>query len=363
MAKLHHLPMEESDALKGLIKCCDATGSYKNAFQSQIRLNFISDSLFNIEKINSINAIETKLGVSEKEKTIFQQNLKIEKDALEKERSSKKLLMLIGGSLVLSGGLILALFFYNKTKKANVLISMQKREVEIQKEQVDRLNILNQKIFSVISHDFKGPLITLQALIDLLDHEDISREEFSHYIGDVKNQIGQSNQIIENLLNWARTELNLSHNKTLFSRPYTIVEEIKKELNFIASKKTIRINNTISENVMLQVPEDILKIVARNLISNALKFSYENNDIDIGFDEQKNFYVKDYGVGLNSDQLNELFTGKGRSNLGTFNETGFGLGLYITFELINKFSGKIWVEKNEPKGSVFIFALPIYEQN
>jgi signal transduction histidine kinase len=363
MAKVNQLPIEESEALKELILCYVYSGDYKNAYESQIRYNYISDSLFDIEKINSISAIETKLGVSEKEKIIFQQNLKIERDTLEQEKNSKRLLLLIGGASILLLGLILTLVIYNRAKRANILISKQKREVELQKENVDRLNTLNQKIFSVISHDFKGPLITLQVLIDLLENKNISKDEFSYYIGDVKNQVGQSNQIIENLLNWARTELKLSRHKTLISKPYLIVEDIKKELNFMATKKSIQISNSISENIVFTVPEDILKIIVRNLISNALKFSYEHNKIEIGFNDQKCFFVKDYGVGLKNDELNLIFTGKGKSNLGTFNETGFGLGLYITFELINKFDGSIWVERNQPNGSIFMFTLPLHENN
>ena len=65
--------------------------------------------------------------------------------------------------------------------------------------------------------------------------------------------------------------------------------------------------------------------------------------------------IKDTGLGVSSKAINQLFNGTVKSQLGTFNETGFGLGLYITYELIHKFGGKIWVENNNPVGSVFKF--------
>lgn len=356
MSRTHNLPIEESDALKGLLGCYVAMNNYKGAFICQSRLKAISDSLFDIKKVKNVKLIETKLKVSEKEKTIALQKLSMEENARIQKEDKERILLLIGGALLLAAALSVTVFIYMRTKK-------QKREVELQKARVERLNSLNQKIFSVIAHDFKSPLITLQMLIDLLDKTEISREDLTSYTADVRHQITQSNQILENLLNWARTELNVAHNRNLTADPRIIAGEIEKELSFMASKKGIRFINALPEKKLFRIPPDILKIITRNLVSNAIKYSYENNEITIGLNERDAIYIKDNGVGMKEQKINELFTGTVKSSMGTFNETGFGLGLYITYELINKFSGKIWVEKNNPSGTVFIFAIPPYEQN
>ncbi|HOZ87412.1 MAG TPA: HAMP domain-containing sensor histidine kinase, partial [Bacteroidia bacterium] len=322
-------------------------------FIYQNRLKAISDSLFNIEKIKNINTIETKLKVSEKEKTIALQRLDMQKNAADQEKSRKRIVMLVAGSSLLLLVLFFILYVFIKTKR-------QKKEVELQKNRAERLNILNQKIFAVIAHDFKSPMIALNMLMDLLDKENISKEDLSSYSADVRNQVIQSGQILDNLLNWAKTELKLSYDTNLKASPFLIAEEIIKELTFMSSRKNIRIINHIPPAIALKVPPDILRIILRNLLSNAVKFSYSDNAITTGYNNNI-IFVADQGQGVQEKTLNELFSGTVQSKLGTFNETGFGLGLYITHELINKFQGKIWVENNNPSGTVFKFVLPVYE--
>jgi signal transduction histidine kinase len=356
MSRSNLLPLEESDALTGLMHCYEAMGDYRNAFICQNRLKVISDSLFNIEKIKNINTVEAKLKVSEKEKTIALQKLDMEKNAAEQEKSRKRITLLVAGASLLAIILFFTFYVYVKAKR-------QKREVELQKTRAERLNSLNQKIFAVIAHDFKSPMITLNMLMDLLDKENISKEDLSSYSADVRNQIIQSVQILDNLLNWARTELNLSRTGNLKSSPYLISQEIIKELGYMSSRKNVRISNEIPESLLLGVPPDILRIITRNLLSNAVKFSFSNSLVTIGNNNGHALFVQDSGAGINEKTMNALFNGTVQSRLGTFNETGFGLGLHITHELIHKFNGRIGVEKNHPSGTIFTFVLPAYEQN
>lgn len=356
MARANHLPLEETEALKGLMNCYESTGDYKSAFDCQNRLKVISDSLFNIEKIKNITTVEAKLKVSEKEKTIALQKLDMEKNAAEQEKSNKRILLLIAGSTFLVMVLFFTIYIYLKVKR-------QKKEVEQQKARAERLNSLNQKIFAVIAHDFKSPMITLNTLIDLMDKENVSGDDLKTYSSDVRNQIIQSGQILDNLLNWAKTELNLSYNPNLYSNPFLIVNEITKELNYMAARKNIRIVNQVPESILFKVPPDILKIILRNLLSNAIKFSFSDNEVVVGLNDKAVLFVKDFGAGMNEKTINHLFNGTVQSKLGTFNETGFGLGLYITHELINKFNGRIWVEKNNPTGTIFKFVFPKHAQN
>jgi len=356
MASQNKLPIEESEAMEGIMKSYEKTGDFKNAYLSQNRLKLISDSLFNIEKIKNINAIETRLKVSEKEKTIALQNLEMEQAALEQEKSNDKIQYLIGGSLLLLIILFFTYYTYLKVKR-------QKTEIERQKRRAEKLNQLNQKIFAVIAHDFKSPLITLNMLIDLMDKEHISKEDLNVYSADVKNQIVQSGQILENLLNWAKSELNLTQKNQQKTKPHLVADEIIKEMNYLTAKKNIEIVNTVDEKIEVKLPHDILKIILRNLTSNAVKFSHTGGKVIIGCDNVNYMFVSDNGIGIDEKAINQLFNGTIKSKLGTFNETGFGLGLYITYELITKFGGKIWVDKNQPNGTIFKFTKHFHEQN
>ncbi|MBL7932440.1 MAG: tetratricopeptide repeat-containing sensor histidine kinase [Bacteroidia bacterium] len=354
MSRQNNLPIEESEALEGLLAYYVATGNYKEAYTSKLRLDKISDSLFNIEKIKNINAVEARLKVSEKEKTIALQKLDMEKSLAEKEKSQRNLSFVVAGAIVLALILFLTIYVYIKTRR-------QKKEVEIQKARAEKLNSLNQKIFAVIAHDFKSPMITLNMLLDLMENENISAEELRSYSADVRHQLIQSGQILENLLNWARTELKLSPDTTQEANPQAVAEEIIKELDVVRAKKNITFQNDIPASMQVKIPADILKIIIRNLLSNAVKFSYSGGRIILGLEPTATLFIKDSGSGISETKLKQLFGGTVKSEMGTFNETGFGLGLYITNELIHKFKGTIWVESRENSGTVFKFVFPAYE--
>ena len=140
LATENHLLVEEKDALKGIVDLYEKEKDYNSAFFTLKRLKLIEDSLLNIEKIKSINDIEHKLQLTEKEKIIAEQSLSLEKEKVELASSKNNTLMLIAG-LVIIGIAFIFLFYYNsKTKKLYSLIQTQKKEVELQKEIIEIKN-------------------------------------------------------------------------------------------------------------------------------------------------------------------------------------------------------------------------------
>lgn len=140
LATQNHLLVEEKDALKGVVDLYEKEKKYNSAFFTLKRLKLIDDSLLNIEKIKSINDIEHKLQLTEKEKIIAEQSLSLEKEKVALASSKNNTLMLIAG-LTIVGIAFLFLFYYNgKTKKLYSLIQTQKKEVELQKEIIEIKN-------------------------------------------------------------------------------------------------------------------------------------------------------------------------------------------------------------------------------
>lgn len=140
LASDNHLLVEEKDALVGIVKLYENEQNYNKAFFNLKRLKLIEDSLLNIEKIKSINDIEHKLQLTEKEKIIAEQSLALEKEKVALASSRNNTLMLIAG-LAIVGIAFLFLFYYNsKTKKLFALIKQQKLEVEAQKEIIEIKN-------------------------------------------------------------------------------------------------------------------------------------------------------------------------------------------------------------------------------
>jgi len=140
LAKQSRLILEEADALRGMTDLYESELDFKNAFTSLKQYKKIQDSIFNIEKLKSINDIEHKLQLTEKEKIIAEQSLSLEKEKVALASSKNNTLMLIAG-LVIVGIAFIFLFYYNgKTKKLFALIQKQKIEVESQKEIIEIKN-------------------------------------------------------------------------------------------------------------------------------------------------------------------------------------------------------------------------------
>jgi signal transduction histidine kinase len=296
------------------------------------------------------------------ETVAFYRNEQTEKETAyfkEKSESETRIINYIFLLLVLLLIAIVVVFLIS------IRTSNQNRLLKVQKEEVERLNRLNQKIFSVISHDFNGPLISLNLLLDVLKNKDLRKEELDEFTEDIGNQLVQSKMILENLLSWAKVELNLVHRKhetSLVSNPQQITQNVIRHLHSSIIEKNMHVHNEIPENVLLKILPDIFQIVVRNLLSNAIKFSHSNGDIYLRYDAEKNLLqVIDHGVGMDQKRIDMLFKQAVGNKLGTSNETGFGLGLYMSQELVNKSNGKISVQSEIGKGTIFTLDIPLYE--
>jgi signal transduction histidine kinase len=352
LAQNYRIPPDEMEAQKEIINVYLLFNNYQKAFQHQTRLNKIKDSLENINKQNVIAEIEAKLRLSEKDRTIQKQNLKIKTTQIEKEKNKIYVLFLTGIVSILAISIFLLILYNRKSKKSLRIITRQKKELEQQKETLERLNTVNQKIFSVISHDFSAPLITLYNLTDLLQKDTLSRDDIHFYASDIKNQLGQSQQTLNNLLTWAKTELNPLSNAFEKCNLHNIFEEVTHEFSHAVAKKELSVKNDIDPHFEIEHNPNIIKIVFRNLLSNAVKFSFQKGIIQAENDH-KTFILRDNGTGIETTSLKQLFTSITPSKLGTNNESGFGLGLFVISEIVSKFGGKICAEHNSPRGAVF----------
>ncbi|MCB9185016.1 MAG: hypothetical protein H6591_13995 [Flavobacteriales bacterium] len=237
-------------------------------------------------------------------------------------------------------------------------LSEQKLLVENRNEQLEELNALNRRILSVISHDFKGPLISMRLLIDLLRSG--SYERLDLHTSDIRNQLVQSEMVLQNLLDWAKLELGEGPARPdgQQARHSDVVRGIVAELEPMVKEKALHVEIQVEEGELVSVPLDVLRIIYRNLISNALKYSPAGGSITCGFlTAGKELFVQDQGPGIDQGLADRLFKGPVHSSLGTHHERGFGLGLYLTTELIQQHGGSIRVETGAT-GSRFLFRFP-----
>lgn len=226
------------------------------------------------------------------------------------------------------------------------------------------LNATKDKFFSIIAHDLKNPFNSILGFSDLLI-KNVSKytyDEIERFMGIIHSTSQNAYNLLENLLNWSRSQTG-----TIEFCPhlYEITDIILANVEFVenlALKKNISINFSPEEKFLVEIDKNMMDTVFRNLLTNAIKFSYPGGKIDIEANELKNHYeisITDYGIGIDSENLEKLFRIDNKySSFGTSQEKGSGLGLIICKEFVERNNGKISVKSEFQKGSVFAVMLP-----
>ena len=169
--------------------------------------------------------------------------------------------------------------------------------------------------------------------------------------------------LLDNLLNWARSQTGQIFFKSEKLVLSAIIKEVIELLDPIAKNKDISLNYFQLEEIIVFADLNMIHMIIRNLISNAIKFTNLNGEINVYASSKGKFIeiaVSDNGVGMNEETQNKLFKlGTNKSTNGTAKEKGSGLGLILCKEFVEKQNGNIWVESELGKGSVFKFSLPL----
>jgi two-component system sensor histidine kinase/response regulator len=238
------------------------------------------------------------------------------------------------------------------------------KKVEERTLQLKELNATKDKFFSIIAHDLKNPFNTLMGFTELLldNLEDYTHDKLREFIGILHETSKQSYALLENLLEWARSQTGrIQINKEILSI-YDITEDNISLLLNLAAKKKIQLGNEIDPTTRVFADANMIRTLIRNLISNAIKYTRENGTITVSskkINKMIEVSVKDTGLGIKPENKEKLFRiDLNYTTRGTADEGGTGLGLILCREFINKNGGEIWVESVYGEGSTFKFTLP-----
>ncbi|MBB6238074.1 signal transduction histidine kinase [Pedobacter sp. AK013] len=243
------------------------------------------------------------------------------------------------------------------------------KETELQREALDQEQILigvkeeQQKndFISMVSHELKTPLTSISAYVQLMQNRRLSDPFVVNTLDKVQKQIRKMSSIIGSFLNVSRLEsgkihLNLSH----FDLD-KVISEVVEDLRLIHS--TNQITFVEGEPKLIHADKDKISSVISNLISNAVKYSDWSSTVLVKSVTRGNevyVSVSDHGIGIQAHDMEKLFDRFYRvENQQTKTISGFGIGLYLSAEIINLHHGKIWAESNYGAGSTFHFSLPI----
>jgi signal transduction histidine kinase/ligand-binding sensor domain-containing protein len=237
-----------------------------------------------------------------------------------------------------------------------------------QKEQLLKLNSTKDRLFSIVAHDLRSPFQSLLSLSEML-YEEIktsNNPDLLFYARSINESSGSLYELVENLLNWSRIQKDHILFEPVKIDIQVIIEKSIELLHNNADQKRITIDKHFGTQKEGFGDKNMIELVLRNLIANAIKFTPENGRIQIFLDESDNLLriaVSDNGIGISAEDQLKLFKIDSNFSLrGTNGEKGSGLGLIVCREFIQKNNGNIWLESKPGEGSTFYFTLPKYEE-
>ena len=352
-----NLDLIRQDMYEMLIKLYAKQKRYENAFEYSGKLSVVKDSIFNTEKSQQLKELQTKFETGIKDKTIGTQT------ALLAFNKTQNVYLFIAVTLLL---LIAFIIFISlrRTIKLNKKITLQQIKLIRQQQELQQVNNIKDRLFSVIGHDLRTPVNSLISFTMLLENGNISSEKMMVYTHELQRNLGYTAGLLENLLNFAKSQMG---GFTAYLESITLTDVINDSMLLLlplASAKKILLQNSVAATVKVSGDINMTSLVIRNLINNAIKFSYEGGEINLfsyAKDGVINLVVKDNGTGI-KDELVQAFNIDIKnlqpleSTPGTQHEKGTGLGLLLCKTFTELMQGSISLQSTKGKGSSFIVA-------
>lgn len=249
---------------------------------------------------------------------------------------------------------------------ANDVTTRRLAEESVKKymQELETANATKDKFFSIIAHDLKSPFNAILGFSKLLfdDFNDFTDEEKLTIIENIKLSSESTYKLLQNLLEWAKMQTNQLIIRNEDIDVCILINDTIDLLKSQAEQKNIKIFSSVRFDTLIYADENIIKTVLRNLISNAIKFSYPGNKVKI-FSEETDGAIKisvqDFGIGLTEEEKENIFKFDSKyKKTGTQNERGTGIGLMLCKEFIEINSGSLVFESTTDYGSTFSIIVP-----
>lgn len=221
---------------------------------------------------------------------------------------------------------------------------------------------LQVRLLEMIAHDVKGPLDSLAYLLSVLKGKRLDDKEYTMFFDSVEIHIQSSRNIMQDLLNWAKIQLeglDEQYEQVLIKN---VNAGIIQSLEYFTCEKNIRILDHTTEDFKSFIHVNLYRFIVRNLLINGIKFSHKRQKLYIrAYPNNDNLEVAvtDTGAGISENKLKEIFQFTGKTNPGTMNEKGSGIGLMLCNEILKQYDGSLWAESTPGVGSTFYFSVPV----
>lgn len=235
------------------------------------------------------------------------------------------------------------------------------KEIKQQHEYLENLNIEKDKILAIISHDLRSPLASIQSFLEILSNTEITERTRDEINQQLLSQTKNTSQMLGNLLAWSQSQLKGGN---IELRPISVLETLDLAYTLHqenAKNKGVNFQINAPDSLYVMADQEMLQVVLRNLLNNAIKFTPEGGIIQLnalGREKEVEIMIRDNGVGIQEHKKQEIFSLNIRATQGTHNEKGIGLGLLLCKEYVERQHGSIRFESSSNSGTTFYIKLP-----
>jgi len=359
-----------STAYEELVTSYEQKGELKLAMVYQKKYIAVKDMLAKFYRAKNSQLIQSYFDLDNRLDAIadFERNAKQIKAKMQFQRI---IIISLSLSLLAVFALLLITYYFYKQKKElsdelgrkHSALLEHKKLIEAQTENLQMISKIKDKLLAVIGHDLRTPLANLRNMVEMFEADYLSADEIHWLMKDINPLVKGAELTLSNLMEWAGSQIKGQSINSTRLDIFLLGVEMEQTFNHALQRKNIEFLNQATAGLSVMADENHIKVVLRNLISNAIKFTDAQGKIKLNSTYKENkviISVQDTGKGMTADEMNKLFYAQTHfSQPGTLGENGTGIGLLLCKELVELNGGKIWVNSKPGKGSTFFFSLPL----
>lgn len=362
-----------TDAARLLADIYEARGNTQSALQFLHLYTQYSDSLFNEETQKKLFELQIKYKYEREEARLKETQAKKDLENSQKLQGQRMQIIIAGLIILMLFILVMAL---NKSRvdkqknnrllqRMNTEILQQKEALEIQASKLERANAHKDKLFSTLAHDLRGPFVSLQSLLKLLNQGNLPAGQEKAIFSKLGENVDYTVNLINNLLNWSSGQIKGTTVKPVTLNIHAVVSDSINGIETTAQEKGITLHNATPGDINVFADADMVYAILRNLLSNAVKFCSTGDTITVeaeAVDGMAQICVRDTGTGITPDIMQKINKGESVTTYGTSKEKGTGLGLLLCKDFAERNNGRLWVKSHAGEGSSFYFTLKTVDQ-
>lgn len=310
---------------------------------------------------------------------LFSYKQKLKEQELEQLRADQKMQLVMNNIFILLiilsfMVLVILIYGYRSSRKQkwqleekNLLLKKYNLRLERSEQDLKEMNDEKNKLFSIVAHDLRNPIAAVSGFTELLIErfDELDEDTKKEYIDQIMQGSMRSLSLLENLLLWARSQMDIIKIKKTLIPVHKLIDECTGHLMSSIEKKNLDLIIDFKDEFDLYIDREMIQAVLRNLISNAIKFSFPGNSITLTCKRENGtscITVTDHGTGISPENMEIILSaGNITTTEGTSGEQGSGLGLLISRDYTEKNGGKLYAESELGKGTKFSICFPVLE--